>query len=215
VFGDRVFRTILGVFVLALALLTPLSASAAKPGGGGVVPNSVCVDAGHGGGDSGAVSGGIAEKDLNLEVATDLYGLLVANGYTAVMTRTGDSDLDGATRAAICNNAHAALLLSVHHNSAATATTDYSLGCWQNKNAQAWARTLSAATAAAAGIPDHGLYQLANSMLIHANMPAAISEGYFLTNADEQARLNDAGQDYRMVEAQALYGAAANYLASH
>ena len=49
-------------------------------------------------------------------------------------------------------------------------------------------------------------------MLIHANMPATISESYFLTNDVELTRLNDSGRDYRQEEAEVLYQGIANYL---
>jgi len=60
----------------------------------------ICVDAGHGGGYSGASYGGILEKDLNLAIARELTAELTRQGHEVFMTRTGDDFVrrDGGTR---------------------------------------------------------------------------------------------------------------------
>ena len=51
----------------------------------------VVIDAGHGGEDSGAIgSTGVLEKDLNLEIASEIGHQLVERGYIVVYTRTDD-----------------------------------------------------------------------------------------------------------------------------
>lgn len=50
------------------------------------------IDAGHGGEDAGAIAyDGTLEKDLNLEIATLLCGLLELNGNNVKMTRDSDT----------------------------------------------------------------------------------------------------------------------------
>lgn len=52
---------------------------------------TVIIDAGHGGEDSGAIGvSGVLEKDLNLEIATELGELFTKEGYAVVYTRTKD-----------------------------------------------------------------------------------------------------------------------------
>ena len=52
----------------------------------------VIIDAGHGGRDGGAVSDdGVAEKDLNLQIALKLRDLLTACGVECMMTRETDA----------------------------------------------------------------------------------------------------------------------------
>jgi len=46
----------------------------------------VVIDAGHGGSQSGAVYGGVKEKDLNLDIAKRLNTLLKAEGIKTYMT---------------------------------------------------------------------------------------------------------------------------------
>ena len=52
----------------------------------------IIIDAGHGGFDGGAqAADGTVEKDINLQIATQLIEILVFCGFVVVMTRTDDS----------------------------------------------------------------------------------------------------------------------------
>ncbi len=107
----------------------------------------VVIDPGHGGPDSGAVgSGGLVEKDANLDVAMRLTHLLEAshnvNWQTgevsiggeippvaaAVMTRNpagaggGDHRVGNRFRAELANRVEADALISIHHNAGADLT---------------------------------------------------------------------------------------------
>ncbi|HEV2414430.1 MAG TPA: N-acetylmuramoyl-L-alanine amidase [Candidatus Dormibacteraeota bacterium] len=99
---------------------------------------TVFVDAGHGGLDPGVVGGAggqqVLEKDVTLAVATRLAGLLEADEYRVVLSRTEDTSVmkldagdsvtgaltvsaehrDLAMRAACANAAAASVLLSIH-----------------------------------------------------------------------------------------------------
>ena len=56
------------------------------------VRTTIVIDAGHGGEDGGAVAiDGTLEKDLNLEIATLICGLLELNGNDVKMTRATDT----------------------------------------------------------------------------------------------------------------------------
>ena len=63
----------------------------------------VVLDPGHGGQDSGAMCGGVLEKDLTLDVAHRVDRLLEAEGIATVMTRLGDTYVSPADRAAFAN----------------------------------------------------------------------------------------------------------------
>jgi len=60
----------------------------------------VVLDPGHGGQDSGAMCGGIMEKDLTLDIARRVDRLLDSEGVATLMTRVGDSYVSLADRAA-------------------------------------------------------------------------------------------------------------------
>src|SRR5690242_14425354 len=85
------------IVVCFLFLAWPLPAHAAA--------HSVCLDAGHGGTDAGAVYQSLQEKQGTLDIATRLQTLLQNAGYNVVMTRTSDITLSNLQRASICNNA--------------------------------------------------------------------------------------------------------------
>ena len=57
------------------------------------VVKGVVVDAGHGGSDPGAVSGGLREKDFTLQAALYMYDRLTELGIPAVLTRSEDETL--------------------------------------------------------------------------------------------------------------------------
>src|SRR3954462_1906860 len=76
--------------------------------------NRVIIDAGHGGNDSGAMRSGISEKDLTLDVARRLDALIRANGIATTLTRSGDVTVSLAGRAAIANQEHDCVFVSIH-----------------------------------------------------------------------------------------------------
>ncbi len=85
----------------------------------------VVIDAGHGGHDTGTISGnGLREKDLALDVARRLRGYLKRNypEIEVVMTRDGDYFVALEQRTAIANARHADLFISVHANSSPSKT---------------------------------------------------------------------------------------------
>ena len=94
--------------------------------------NTVIIDAGHGGEDSGAVGAdGTLEKNLNLEIANELGRLLSESGFAVVYTRTDDRLLyteeenikgirkisDLKNRCKIAAEYPNAILISIHQNS--------------------------------------------------------------------------------------------------
>src|SRR6476619_1789476 len=76
----------------------------------------VILDPGHGGEDSGAMCGGVLEKDLTLDVARRVDRLLDSEGVATLMTRVGDSYVSLADRAAFGNRAKEHSLVSIHFN---------------------------------------------------------------------------------------------------
>src|SRR5881392_1229186 len=76
----------------------------------------VVLDPGHGGQDSGAMCGGVMEKDLTLDVARRVDRLLDSEGIATLMTRLGDSYISLADRAAFGNRANESIFVSIHFN---------------------------------------------------------------------------------------------------
>ena len=102
----------------------------------------IVIDAGHGGHDPGAMSNGISESELTLDVALRLSRLLEKQpGVEVVMTRSTDVFIPLEERTAIANREGADLFLSVHanasHNSKARGVETYFLNFATNPDAEA------------------------------------------------------------------------------
>ncbi len=78
--------------------------------------DTIVLDPGHGGRDSGAISQGAKEKDLTLDLTRQLKKVLEAKGLRVILTRTGDSSLPLRDRTAVANYNRADLLVSLHLN---------------------------------------------------------------------------------------------------
>lgn len=175
------------IFFLLFALFVP-QALAAKPSESGKpnpplsVPNSVCIDAGHGGDDAGTANGDLLEKDVNLDVAKRLETQLTNASYTVFMTRTGNETLSNADRYNYCNSQRAAILVSIHHNGSTDSNLDYSSALYMKKPDVALAGLVVGAVSSQLGLQNHGTSRFASGVLLKADMPATISEGFFLTS---------------------------------
>ena len=77
----------------------------------------VCIDAGHGGSDSGATRNGLLEKNCNLEMANSMKSRLEAYGVPVVMTRSGDTYLSVGDRPKVAADNGCNLFISIHCNS--------------------------------------------------------------------------------------------------
>jgi N-acetylmuramoyl-L-alanine amidase len=90
----------------------------------GLGARRICLDAGHGGHDPGAIGrGGTQEKDITLAVVLKLEKLIRTQlGADVVMTRDTDIFIPLEERTAVANASGADLFLSVHINSARNRT---------------------------------------------------------------------------------------------
>ena len=180
----------------------------------------VVLDPGHGGQDSGAMCGGVLEKDLTLDVAHRVDRLLEAEGIATIMTRLGDTYVSPADRAAFANRVSNCIFISIHFNEdnrpvssgvetyyAAHQMTPGSFGTsWlpflsgalselPNVESQSLAGFIQEALVARTQAFDRGTK--ANQFFVIANVtsPAVLIEGGFLTNKEDISRL--ASEDYR------------------
>lgn len=171
-------------FLLLLTFANPVLA--AKPTPPSPILYSVCLDSGHGGDDIGTSNQELTEKDVNLQVAQLLKGKLETAGYTVFMTRTDNTTtLSNADRYNFCNSQNAAILISIHHNGSSNNAIDYSQALYMKKSDVALAQEVVNTVSSSLAIPNQGISRFASGVLLKANMPATISEGFFLTNTNE------------------------------
>lgn len=76
----------------------------------------IVVDPGHGGADSGTTGGGLAEKDMTLDIGLRLRDLLEEQGFEVFMTREDDAKISLRQRALQANTLRADLFVSIHIN---------------------------------------------------------------------------------------------------
>jgi N-acetylmuramoyl-L-alanine amidase len=109
-----------GLAVSLLIASFAVASSAAAQTTGPARVQTIVIDPGHGGIETGAKGKfGNLEKDITLAVALKLKGLIEKNlGLAVFLTRDRDVDVSNETRAAVANNHKAGLFISIHANGA-------------------------------------------------------------------------------------------------
>ncbi len=77
---------------------------------------TIYLDPGHGGHDTGGVSGNFMEKRYTLPLAEELARQLAAAGFKVILTRTNDTFVELEDRPALANRQKADLFISLHFN---------------------------------------------------------------------------------------------------
>ena len=189
----------------------------------------IVLDAGHGGMDGGAVgTAGTLEKDINLRIAQKCELLLVLLGVDVTMTRREDCSLDDGSGATIAGrkaedirvrvamaNSGADALVSIHMNTFPVAKY-WGTQVFYSENHPDSAVLADRLQTAARQLlaPDNRREsrQAENSiyLLRHVLVPAVIVECGFLSNPEEERRLNS--DEYQNAVAEAICGGIIHYL---
>lgn len=198
-----------------------------------VLFDSVVIDPGHGGEDSGAVGPHGAEKHYALDTAMRLKRKLEAFAYKIVLTRSGDDFISRPRRVEIANSVPKSIFVSLHYNSytssaagletfalapQGTANHDKPLkdsDLIGRKGNQQDSQNIALATAVHAnclyrlrGI-DRGIKRYRFDVLAGIERPAILVEGGFLTNPKEAALVHK--PEYREMLADAIAGGIQNF----
>ena len=158
----------------------------------------VFLDAGHGGKDPGALGNGLQEKDIALSVTLKVGNILANHGVTVGYSRTTDVFLELADRATRANNFGANVFVSVHCNAfsdiSAKGVETYSYpgsttGANLSKSIQ------NSIIASGAYTVNRGTKTADFAVLRLTNMPAALVELAFITNAQDADILRNRQND--------------------
>ncbi|MBU1671749.1 MAG: N-acetylmuramoyl-L-alanine amidase [Actinobacteria bacterium] len=180
-----------------------------SPGTGEVV----CIDPGHGARDTGALENGVAEKDVNLDIALRARRLLEEKGYRVVLTRDSDTNPSLAERCAIANGSGASVFVSIHNNARppdVRGTTTYHFR--DSTDGRLLAVYLQQEVVRSIERPDRGTRGSRLYVVANVSMPAALLEAVFLTDPDEAALIKD--PDFRERVAEGVAAGVEAYLKS-
>ena len=176
----------------------------------------VILDPGHGGQDSGAIAGGVLEKDLTLDIAQRVDRLLDAQGVMTLLTRNGDSYVSLGDRAQLINRADNAVVVSIHLNdgprldasgietyfAAQQATGIPLIASWlpflqkvanprPNLESQSLAQFIQQQLVARTQAVNRGTKAQQFYVLANVRHPAVLVEGGFLTGKNDIGKLAD------------------------
>lgn len=163
----------------------------------------IVIDPGHGGVDPGAVSNGIKEKDIVLDVSKKVESLLKQKGYNTLMTREDDTYISLGGRANLANGEDADLFVSIHANSySGTAAKGIEVLHNGDTKSKALAQDLQDELVKGTGATDRGIKHRPNlAVLRQTKMPSSLVELGFITNEEEVNNLTSVSYQNKLAEA--------------
>jgi N-acetylmuramoyl-L-alanine amidase len=172
----------------------------------------VIVDPGHGGPDPGAIGvGGLQEKEIVMSISQQVASLLEQQGIQAVLTRSGDYDLDLAPRVSMAERANANIFVSIHANSIDMSRPDISgLETYYYSSGSRLAQSIHNSILQNVDIKDRGIRTARFYVLRKTSMPSVLVEVGFVTGREDAAKLSN--PSYRSQMAQAITRGILQYL---
>lgn len=195
--------------------------------------NTVVLDAGHGGHDSGSKGVYGYEKNYALAMVLVVREALIKRGFKVILTRSNDTFLTLQSRVALANKTPNSIFISIHFNSGGSAASGIeTFALTPQGSASSLARgggfsnsarignefdseNIALATAVHAQVVhrfkliDRGIKRARWTVLTGCNRPGILFEGGFVTNARECQLI--ASDQYRKALAEAIGDAVTNY----
>lgn len=163
------------------------------------------VDAGHGGKDPGARGRSpVPEKEITLAMAREVAMRLVSRGAKVSMTRSSDKFVELEDRAALADRTGAALLISLHADSAERESAA-GVGVWVARGALPGSKNVARSILAEvkrAGLQTRSMQEAGFKVLVGHDKPSVLVECGFLTNSTDAKMLNT--REYRKKLADAI-----------
>jgi N-acetylmuramoyl-L-alanine amidase len=221
------FALMVGSFIWWQMIPAPTATTSKHDRGTPAPFTLVVLDPGHGGQDSGAMCGGILEKDLTLDIAQRVDRLLQAQGLATLMTRVGDSYVSLADRAALANRARDCIFVSIHFNEGGKKVTSGIETYYAEHQAApaprlvSWIPFVDGAAAESPALASQSLAGFIQEAMVartkgidrgtkpqqffviaNVQVPAALVEAGFLSNNEDMVKLGNS--DYREQMAAAI-----------
>ena len=188
----------------------------------GQYSNTIFLDPGHGGRDSGAFYYNVAEKDLNMQIYRKLRSKLEELGYKVLTSRDSDIDVDFVTeRSRMVNKTNSDIFISIHFNatgntySKASGIQTYSYSdepdypskinkYWHNhpdrmSESKRLAAAIHSSLLAETGAKDAGLLESSFAVLRETAKPAVLLELGYMDNFTENQRIREDRYQDRLV----------------
>ena len=188
----------------------------------GQYSNTIFLDPGHGGKDSGAFYYNVAEKDLNMQIYRKLRAKLEELGYKVLTSRDSDIDVDFVTeRSRMVNKTNSDIFISIHFNatgntySKASGIQTYSYRdepdypskinqYWHNhpdrmSESKRLAAAIHSSLLAETGAKDAGLLESSFAVLRETAKPAVLLELGYMDNFSENQQIRDSHYQDKLV----------------
>ena len=188
----------------------------------GQYSNTIFLDPGHGGRDSGAFYYNVAEKDLNMQIYRKLRSKLEELGYKVLTSRDSDIDVDFVTeRSRTVNKTNSDIFISIHFNatgntySKASGIQTYSYSdepdypskinkYWHNhpdrmSESKRLAAAIHSSLLAETGAKDAGLLESSYAVLRETAKPAVLLELGYMDNFSENQQIRDSRYQDKLV----------------
>lgn len=188
----------------------------------GQYSNTIFLDPGHGGQDSGAFYYNVAEKNLNMQIYRKLRTKLEELGYKVLTSRDSDIDVDFVTeRSRMVNKTNSDIFISIHFNatgntySKASGIQTYSYRdepdypskinqYWHNhpdrmSESKRLAAAIHSSLLAETGAKDAGLLESSFAVLRETAKPAVLLELGYMDNFTENQQIRDSQYQDKLV----------------
>jgi len=170
----------------------------------------ICIDAGHGGIELGAVYGGYMEKHLNFSISNLLEEELQKKGFLTRMTRNNDTFVALSQRAHISNEFKANYFISVHCNAFGNHIPK-GFEVYYYKSGQALANAVAQGIAKDSVTTVRYAKQANFSVLLLTQCPAILIENGYMSNPKDLAELTNL--NHRKLLAKSIANSVFNYVA--
>jgi N-acetylmuramoyl-L-alanine amidase len=154
----------------------------------------IFIDPGHGGSDSGAIGNGLKEKNLTLQIATNLNKILLNDyeGVSVMLSRTSDQTVSLSERTTAANNWGADYYLSIHINSGGGTGFESYIYPGIGAPTTTYQDIIHSEVLKVVDFADRGKKTANFHVLRESNMPALLTENGFIDTANDAAKLKDA-----------------------